>query len=41
MIEELLRKHPYIEQNEDIKESVDHAADHLAKAYQLIGQKHL
>jgi len=41
MIEELLRKHPYIEQNEDIKESVDHAADHLSRAYQLIGQRHL
>jgi hypothetical protein len=41
MIEELLSKHPYVEQNEDIKESVDHAADHLSRAYQLIGQRHL
>jgi hypothetical protein len=41
MIEELLSKHPYIEQNENIKESVEHAADHLARAYQLVGQKHL
>ena len=41
MIEELLSTHPYFQQNEDINESIEHAADHLARAYQLIGQRHL
>ena len=41
MIDELLSKHPYIEQNEDLKEAIEHGADHLARAYQLIGQRHL
>ena len=32
MIEELLSKHPYIEQNENIKESIEHAADQASAA---------
>jgi hypothetical protein len=41
MIDEILSKHPYIEEDKDIKQAIEDAADHLAKAYQLIGQKHL
>ena len=41
MIEELLSKHPYFKQNKKEKYFIELAEEHLARAYQMIGEGHL